>query len=206
MARPTLSAEEVELFRRDLCDVALRRFAEDGFASVTIRGLADELGCSHGRPYRYFTNKQDIFDTVRAHAYDRFAAALDLAAVNEPDPLERLRLMMAAYMRFAIDEPYAYRIMFELDQPTGENVPIDQLAKRLRAWDVWQGEIRNAIEAGRLEGSPSVAAHVFWAGVHGLVALHLAGKLALGENLSALSTPLIEAMLRAYGARTSEAP
>lgn len=198
MARPTLSPEEVESFRRRLCEAALRKFAVEGFASVTIRGLADELGCSHGRAYRYFESKQDIFDAVRALAYERFAAALDLAAVQESDSLERVRLMMGAYVQFSIDEPHAYRIMFELDQPTDARVSTENLSKRLRAWDIWLAGVGNAVEAGSLSGKPTLVAHVLWAGVHGVAALHLAGKLVIGESIVTLAAPVIDAMLRSH--------
>ena len=47
------------------CRVATRRFAEEGFAGVTLRGLASDLGCSPMTPYRYFENKEEIFHSVR---------------------------------------------------------------------------------------------------------------------------------------------
>ena len=100
MARPSLQPAEVERFRQRLCEVALQRFAEDGFAGVTLRALARDLGCSYATPYRYFRDKEHIFAAVRSLAYERFGAALESAAVGESDPERRLRLMLKSFVRF----------------------------------------------------------------------------------------------------------
>ena len=52
MARSALLPDEIQSFRDDLCRVASRRFAELGYAGVTLRGLAAELGCSYGTVHR----------------------------------------------------------------------------------------------------------------------------------------------------------
>ena len=44
MPRAALSRKDIDAFREQLCAVAARRFAEHGFAGVTLRGLAAELG------------------------------------------------------------------------------------------------------------------------------------------------------------------
>lgn len=196
MARPALAPEEVERFRERLRELALQRFAEHGYAGVTLRALARDLGCSYATPYRYFRDKQHIFAAVRGLAYERFGAALESAAVGESDPEQRLRLMLRSFVRFAIDQPHAYRMMFELHQP-GKDAHPEYWPKELHTWQIWEEEIRNAVEAGVLTGDPPVVAHLFWAGLHGVVALHLAGKLILGRDLQALATPMMEALLAA---------
>lgn len=198
VSRPQLQADEIDEFRRKLCEAALRKFAQAGYADFTIKQLADDLGCSIAKPYRYFRDKQDIFDAVRALAYERFAVALETAVAAESRPLERVRQMMHAYVRFGLQQPHAYRMMFELEQPQGHQVPPENREKQLRAWEVWLAGIREAVGAGVLDGDAEVVAHVLWAGVHGLVALYLAGKLVLGREVADLASPVIESSLRAH--------
>jgi len=197
MARPPLQPIEVERFRQRLCEVALQRFAEDGFAGVTLRALARDLGCSYATPYRYFRDKEHIFAAVRALAYERFGAALESAAIGETDPERRLRLMTATFVRFAKEEPQAYRMMFELHQPDPDLHP-EYWSKERQTWFIWEDEIRRAVDAGVLIGDPPVVAHLFWSGIHGVVALHLAGKLILGRKLEELAAPMIEALMIAH--------
>ena len=122
MSRP-LSEAEIDAFRDQLCRVATRRFAEQGYAGVTLRGLAREVGCSPMPPYRYFADKNEILAAVRAAAFGRFADACEAAAGAERDPLRRLSALGHAYLRFARDEPHAYRTMFELSQPDELSYP-----------------------------------------------------------------------------------
>ena len=46
--------------------------------------------------------------------------------------------------------------------------------------------VEEAIEAGVLKGDPDIVAHLYWSGIHGLVALHLSGMLAFGHSLEEL--------------------
>jgi len=190
MPRAALSSDAVERFRDALCEVAARRFAEHGYAGVTLRALAAELGCSPMTPYRYFANKAEIFAAVRSAALLRFADALAAGARAAGDPVERLQRLGRAYVHFALDDPNAYRIMFELEPPAGEAAPPSR--EELRGWKIMRSAVGEAVASGALRGDPDILAHLFWSTVHGLVTLHLAGKLELGLGLE----ELVEAFLR----------
>jgi hypothetical protein len=43
-----------------------------------------------------------------------------------------------------------------------------------------------AVAEGALSGDADTIAHVFWAGVHGVVSLYLADKLMLGQSIEKL--------------------
>lgn len=199
MPRAALSQDQVEDFRESLCDCATRLFAEQGYEGVTMRALARRLGCSPMTPYRYFQNKAEIFDTVRSAAAQRFGEAIERAVAAHPDHEPRLRAMCHAYVGFALDEPHAYRIMFELD---AKPRPEHQTREDLRGWLAMNEAVKEAIAAGVLGGDPSVVAHLLWSGVHGLVALHLAGMLAFGMGLEAL----VEAFLDRELSRSRSQP
>jgi AcrR family transcriptional regulator len=194
MGRLALREDEIELFRRRLCDVATRRFAELGIAGVSLRGLADELGCSRATPYRYFQNKDEILAAVRARAFAQLAAACDEATALEPDAERRLTTIGHAYLRFARDEPHAYRVAFELDQPDAERYP-ELLRARASAWGVIRKTVQHAFLKGMLEGDPETISHLYWAGLHGLAALELAGQLQ-SRTFDELEGPMIDALLR----------
>jgi AcrR family transcriptional regulator len=74
MARPALTEEEIASFRDRLCEIATHRFAERGYAGVSLRGLARDLGCSPTTPYRYFDDKDEILAIVRVRAYEELQA------------------------------------------------------------------------------------------------------------------------------------
>jgi len=172
-----LSAAEVGAFRARLCAVAQERFARDGVDGVSMRQLAEALGCSPMTPYRYFRNKDEILAAVRAAAFDKFAAALeDAAAMTKGDLRAAGRATSEAYVRFALGDPDAYRLIFDLSQPHPDRYP-DLARASARARRVMSAALEKLVKAGIFAGDPEILGYVFWATLHGLVVLHLAGKL-----------------------------
>jgi AcrR family transcriptional regulator len=195
-----LSAAEVDAFRARLCAVAQRRFAKRGVDGVRMRQLADALGCSAMTPYRYFRNKEEILAAVRAAAFDRFADALEAATRRARGDLRAAgQATGEAYIRFALREPEAYRLMFDLAQPHPERYP-ELVRATARARHLMSASLEDLVKAGIFVGDPQLLGHVFWATLHGLVVLHLAGKLPAKPDFRTLKE---EAMrLLVAGARS----
>ncbi len=182
MPRAALTQSELDAFRDEICDAATRLFAERGYDGVTMRSIAAELGCSAMTPYRYFAGKGEIFSMVKADAYGRFADAQEQAATGTDDASERLSILARAYVEFAVAEPDAYRIMFELAQDDdGDHEEVQTQSQR--AWAPLREAVGAAVAAGLIDGDADDVAHLYWAQVHGMVTLHLAGKLKLGRTL-----------------------
>ena len=173
----SLSATEVDAFRARLCAVAQRLFAKRGVDGVSMRQLADALGCSPMTPYRYFRNKEEILAAVRTAAFDRFASALEGAlGAARGDLRAQGHATGEAYIRFALSEPEAYRLMFDLSQPHPDRYP-ELVRATTRARQMMSASLEQLVKAGIFVGDPQLLGHVFWATMHGLVVLHLAGKL-----------------------------
>jgi len=186
MGRASLSQEAVVGFRRKMTGAALKLFAEQGYEAVTMRAIGTALGVSPMTPYRYLEGKDELFDLVRAEAFRRFAEALERALARPGTPTERLEYLKRAYVKFAVAEPDAYRVMFELKQPDRPDSP-ELAAESKRAFGCLRRTVAEAVEAGELEGDPLTLAHLLWANTHGLVMLHLAGKLIMGRSLAKLA-------------------
>jgi AcrR family transcriptional regulator len=172
-----LSETDVSDFRERLCEVATRLFAEKGSQGVTMRELASALGVSAMTPYRYFRDKDAILAAVRARAFDRFSDALEKAYAEPGTTPERAHAKRVAYVRFALEEPAAYRLMFDLSQDGKEEYP-DLRRAAARAQAQMTEHVYALVEEGVLSGDPELIGHVFWAALHGAVTLHLAGKLS----------------------------
>lgn len=201
MPRAALSTVEISAFRDRIREAAARLFVDAGYPAVTLRAIAAEVGCSAMTPYRYFESKEEIFAVVRAEAFRRFADAQERGIRGIDDPAECLHALGRVYVEFAKGDPQSYRLMFELGQaPASDNA--DLLLEGERAWRVIRDTVARAVEAGVLGGDPDTIAHVFWASVHGLVSLALAGKLELGRSLDDLVEPVMTTLLR--GTRRAE--
>ena len=199
-----LSAAEVDAFRTRLCAVAQHRFATQGRDGVSMRQLADALGCSPMTPYRYFRNKDEILAAVRTAAFDRFADALEAAVARARGDLRKQGEGVGdAYIRFALREPEAYRLMFDLSQPHQDRYP-ELVRATARARRMMSASFEKLVEAGIFVGDAQLMGHVFWATMHGLIVLHLAGKLPAKPDFKAIRQ---EAMrLLVAGARSPVQP
>jgi hypothetical protein len=97
-----------------------------------------------------------------------------------PGPAVKLRARSAAvgdaYVRFALSEPEAYRLMFDLSQPNPDRYP-ELIRATARARRTMSASLEALVAAGIFAGDPQLLGYVFWATMHGLIVLHLAGKL-----------------------------
>lgn len=53
-----------EKYRKELLTKCFDLFAEKGYASLTMREIADSLGVSTGTLYHYFESKEDLFEKL----------------------------------------------------------------------------------------------------------------------------------------------
>jgi len=194
VARPALTEDAIAAFRERLCELALHRFAEEGFGGVTLRGLARELGVSHAMIYRYVADKDDLFAAVRLRSVERFAAYQDQRLGAIADAREAIREGARSYVDFAALEPHAFRVMFDLHQPQLDAYPHLKAAHR-RAFRILERVVRRALEAHVVEGEPVALTQQFWAATHGVVALHLAGQLTSRRAVAQLAVATVDAML-----------
>jgi AcrR family transcriptional regulator len=173
----SLSTADVQAFRSRLCAVAETLFAERGLHAVTMRELARALGVSAMTAYRYFHDKDEILAAVRAAAFDRFAEALERAASTaKGNAVARSNAVGRAYLNFAFSEPNAYKLMFDVNQSDGARFP-DLVRAGARARLTMSAHMKGLVAGGYLTGDPQMLGQIFWAMVHGLVMLHLTGRL-----------------------------
>ncbi len=179
-----LTDQDIADFRTELCKVATERFARFGYEGVTMRQLAEALGCSPKTPYRYFKDKADILATVRAQAFARFAEALEQAGKGPSKG--RGRRAMEAYFNFALGNPHAYRIMFDIDAPIDDTHPELAAAADHAARYITRGA-EQMRAAGLIDVDPQLFGWSMWATLHGIVMLHQSGMLAHGPDHKALA-------------------
>ena len=141
-----LTETDVADFRDRLCEAAERLFAEKGPDAVTMRQLSAELGVSPMTPYRYFEDKDDILAAVRTSGFTRFAEALEAARAVGTDARSRGEAVGEAYVRFALEHPHSYKLMFDLNRELGTTLVLVTHDRGIAA----QCERRITIEAGRV--------------------------------------------------------
>jgi AcrR family transcriptional regulator len=196
------SPQDREAMRGRLCDAAAKLFLEQGAAAFSMRTLAASVGCSPMAPYRYFDTKQDLLAAIRTAAYDRLSDALEATAEGDR---RRARDIGEAYVRFALENPEAYKLMFDLAQPGEERFPDLARATERARWHM-NRYVRELVDAGVLAGDPVVLGYVFWAAIHGLIILQLAGRLPADPGFEAIRRTALGALMRGLRAEAPTPP
>lgn len=171
---------EREGIRRKILDAARELFARDGYEAVTMRKIAEAIEYSPTAIYLHFKDKESLVRELCLTDFDALAKAFQRIA-REPDPLERLRKVGLAYADFALEHPNHYRLMFMTPHPAA--VKDDEETSRRKgnpeadAYAFLLATVAEAIEKGLLRPDlkdPHLVAQAAWAGVHGVVSLHVA--------------------------------
>lgn len=172
--------------------------ASEGISALTVRRLAEALGCSTKVIYTRFGGKEGLVDALYLDAFARLGEAL-AAVPLVYDPLVRLKGSVDAYRQVALADPVGYRIMF--GGAIGDFTP--PLASRRRASETFEAMRRvvaNCMEAGLLAGDDAGrVARLIWVTAHGAVSLELLGLLP-DPDAAAFYASAINATLRALGA------
>ncbi|MER6270189.1 TetR/AcrR family transcriptional regulator [Streptomyces sp900105755] len=142
---------------------------EDGSSGLSLRAVARRAGVSATAPYRHYADREALVSAVAAQGYRELAEYL-LAAHPAPTTPDELAAVAVAYVRFALDRPALFRVMFaEPCDPNSE----ERVAATAAISEYVRGVVR-----GAFPGADADALSVtVWALVHGLAFLHLDGKL-----------------------------
>lgn len=81
--------------RLGLLKAAFREVAEKGFAEVTLDDIARRAAVSKGVTLYYFQSKEELFRSLFAWLVDSIHARMREAIAAEPDPVEKLRALVA---------------------------------------------------------------------------------------------------------------
>ncbi|AEE23261.1 MAG: TetR/AcrR family transcriptional regulator [Paraglaciecola chathamensis] len=190
-----LSEEEIACFRNRMCDHALASFAKSGVEGISLRALAADLRCSRTTPYRYFKNKADILAALRQREFARIADTLETALGKEPTLSKQLSALCHAYFEFALAFPDSYGVMYSVSQPDLSKYTALE-SEIARSSMPMRHVVRAAVNAGILKGDPVDICYVVWAGLHGLISLHLSHMLGEQRDVTQLATVMIDSLIR----------
>ncbi len=77
---------DAKQYRQELLNLCFDLFADKGYANVTTRQIAKELGISTGTLYHYFPNKQVLFEQLAEQVSSQDIAILQKVDKNQAIP------------------------------------------------------------------------------------------------------------------------
>ncbi len=121
--RPAMSDAKKEEMKALIAKTAQQLFNEEGYAEISMRRLAQEIGCTPMTLYNYYGGKLDVLQTLWGSVFDDLFRALD-ALHPEKDPAKYLTTLSTAYVQYWLQHTDHYRLVFMAEGVTQPEVSI----------------------------------------------------------------------------------
>lgn len=135
MAQPQKTFENLpEEKRFRVLTEATREFADHGYHQASINRIVGRLGIAKGSLFKYFGNKEGLFEYLFGHAVTQFKKPLkEIRDTTDADFFDRIEKSFIVSGAFTDNHPHIYRIYLKM--LFNENFPLR---------DRFLGEIRKA--------------------------------------------------------------
>lgn len=110
--RPVRSEQQVEDMQARISDQALRLFQQDGYAAISMRRLAQEVGCTVMTIYRYYERKVDILRALWTRIFETLFDSLDEIYRLHSGPVSRIEAVAQGYVSFWLEHREHYFLVF----------------------------------------------------------------------------------------------
>ncbi|WP_374468290.1 TetR/AcrR family transcriptional regulator [Phenylobacterium sp.] len=161
------------LRRAEILEAAERIFIAEGYEGATIRRIAEEVGVSSTALYMHFPDKGCILLEICERTLRQLLERNTEIAARPLDAVVRVKMMLEAYMRWGLEHPNAYQLVYSAPRPlSAVSWPEDTVDLSTQCYEIFSGVVREIAASGRLRtGTADSAAQALWMSCHGVVAL-----------------------------------
>lgn len=156
--------------RRRLLEAASRLFGEFGYERVSIRSIAQDVGCSQMAMYRHFPDKEALIRHLCTELYRQFTTQLHEKFDYLSDPRERLRQALRNFVLLSVKNPHHYRLTFLM-------LTLDEQAVEMRhaaanpAISYFRHNLKLALPSGTSDQVVEERLHQILASLHGMTVM-----------------------------------
>lgn len=167
-----------------ILECAWKIVQKDGFAGLTARRIAGEIGYAPGTIYNIFQSMDDLYLAVNHLTLDRLYQVLSSPDCNNPkkSPVQNMKKMAEMYREFSRKHRAHWLMLFTHTLPEGQGVPDWYQEKVNRLFEPLE-ELLKPFYPGRSH-KRMMAARILWASVHGICFLEETGKIPLVASRS----------------------
>jgi AcrR family transcriptional regulator len=208
MPKPPASPEAVEAVRERILAETLSIINQDGYADLSMRKLARRLGFSAKTIYNYYSNKDELYLMALIKGFQELSEEFRAAYESSENPVEKLRAVVRAYVRWGIENRHYYNIMFSMNTPKYADyvgTRMEETADRQNRVALELARIGSSVlrEVASYNGSVEPGDTTFhllhiWSTLHGLVSLYISRVTLEVGNLQEVMDRVLEEVLRPY--------
>ena len=164
---------EGDKLRDEILEVAEKLLVESGNEeAVSIRAIAEKVGCTPPAIYMHFEDKDQLFFAVCARRFEEFDRFVHEDGDETDDPLESLRVRGRSYIRFGLENPEHYKLLMMMPK-TESASELGPEAPGMGAFGHLVQAVQRCIDSGSIseEHGATQIALALWSACHGITAL-----------------------------------
>jgi AcrR family transcriptional regulator len=177
-------------------------YLEVGYVEFSLREVARRARVSAPAVYRHFDSKEALLREVAGLGFRIFSSYL-LRALAAPSARERLLASAEQYLRFGLENPRDYRVIFMGAVEDPLLLPKKKGDQHDPTFQFLVDRVRECMQDGVLrEGDADEAATIIWSHVHGLTSLRLSGhlmRLGSGARFKSFYDHAVERLILGLG-------
>ena len=164
--------------RTAVLDAARQLLVREGYRDLSMRDVANAVGCSVSSIYLYFAGKDALVHTLMDEGFERWYRRMREIADGAGTPREKLEAICRAYVEFGLANREFYEIMYMFHSDRLARYPKELFRRARRNIDL----MAELVEAYAPESTPTpndarVAATALWATLHGVVSTIISDRL-----------------------------
>lgn len=182
-----------------IIEAAYELMEKEGYTNISTRKIAAQIGYTVGTLYNIYKNLDDIFVHINARTIEKLHSTLN-KALDSSKSKDSVRALAHAYIQFSKDNFNLWSMLFEYRFPP-EHVMPKWYMEKINSLYLIVGKSISQLAPRMDEAQLKSVIMVLWAGIHGICALSIKGKLdrAGSESAQALVENFIDNYMRGLG-------
>ncbi len=196
MARPARPKKEVHQVKEKILNKALTILIDEGYDNLSMSKIGKHMGMTAANIYNYYQNKDELYNAIIIHGYNRLYHTLEKAVEKVVDKFERTMALLRSYLNFGITNPHYYHLMFSMIAPKYQDyigTPMEEVAftekqNSLRVLGLAISIVDEYTKdhPGYQGVDPKLIAIQLWSQLHGIISLYNSGNLMEADENSDL--------------------
>ena len=164
-----------------LIEAGLAELEEKGLEGLSLRSIAARVGVSHTAPKNHFDGLRGLLTAIATVGFERHAAEMRRGVEDQPPGKARLEAAGNGYLRFALENPELFRLMFSSTLCDARDAGLQQAS--WSSYEVLRG-IAEGLDWDKADapGAPWRTEWMLWSFVHGYAMLLIEGQIQRGED------------------------
>ncbi len=196
-------SEKEPLLREKILNISRHLLYNDGHTSLSMRGIAKEVGVSATSIYLHFDNKDHLLHTLIEESVEALSASIEERVDEQSDIITRFESIIKGYTDFALNHPEKYQIIYMVKSDAMARYPKEKFRRARRCYELLVKVIESGVQEELMEeDDPLTAAYSIWAQLHGVISVVLNQRLDSRINKEHFIEESIQHIVEGFLVRT----